>query len=84
MWEFPNMPGILIESEAKAAIKSLGFDKIELLRTKNDVHIFTHKVWNMRVYGFKSEICPGIFTWKKLDDAALPTAFKKLIDSLDN
>ncbi len=80
LWEFPNHNGFLNEAEAAEKMTGMGFSGFEFLCMRNASHIFTHKTWNMRAYYFKSAVTPEGLTWRKLADAALPTAFKKLTD----
>ena len=92
LWEFVNVPGRLSEDEAmKAAadIYNLQFTT-DKLRTEKDcgyhsprtcefTHVFTHRIWNMRVYYFTCKEKTKDLTWARLNDIALPTAFRKLI-----
>jgi len=79
LWEFPNLKGRLSEAEALAAAQGLGFFELVPRGTRDAAHIFTHRVWNMRVYYFACSEPSDNFTWSEIEKIALPTAFKKLV-----
>ena len=77
LWEFPNVPGTLDDAEAAAWLTEHGIrPEGEFMRTAAR-HVFTHRVWEMRVYTVPCRT-PGRLTWRDLSDpeVALPTAFR--------
>ena len=80
LWEFPNVPGILSQTEAIAQLTDWGLHPRELEKILVRKHIFTHIIWNMQ--GVYAQVAaPGTsFTWLTPDEvrtqAALPTAFR--------
>ena len=50
LYELPNTPGHLGESEVLAHLRSLGFEPLRIERLENAKHIFTHIEWHMIAY----------------------------------
>jgi len=94
LWEFPNARGRLTEAEAIEYIYDLQFTTYKLrtgkdgcndtstaaLQVREFTHVFTHRVWSMRVYYFSCDKQTENLTWAGLDEVALPTAFRKLVE----
>ncbi len=82
MYEFPNIKGeytldTLPINENYVFEKEFHFYK----------HIFTHVIWNMKVYLFHSLIESSDYVWVTLDELkkhyAIPTAFKQVLIDLE-
>ncbi len=84
LWQFPNVPGHLEPEQALAHLSDLGLNPRELLRQSEKTHVFTHIRWEMRGYWVEVDHPAGPYTWltrKEIEaDAALPTAFRQLLD----
>ncbi|MDR0855879.1 MAG: NUDIX domain-containing protein [Clostridiales bacterium] len=79
LWQLPNVPGHLSDAEAVAWVEALGVRPL-LLYMKNTVHIFTHREWHMRVFGFRLDGPVPPFTWAAAPARPpLPSAFAKLL-----
>lgn len=50
LWELPNLPGHLNESEIPEKLRELGFDPLRVVRLEDAKHIFTHVEWHMIAY----------------------------------
>ncbi len=81
LWEFPNIPGICTAEEAIAQVSAWGCQPLDLLRSVEKQHIFTHVEWLL--YGvYLRCACPNEeFVWKTPAEIAaeisLPTAFRQ-------
>lgn len=84
LWEFPHVEGILNLEDAIRVAESYGVEPIDLIKTSNKTHIFTHKVWNMQGIYLTCAKKPKQFVWAseedRLDSYALPTAFRQFLD----
>jgi A/G-specific adenine glycosylase len=84
LWELPNVPGILDETEAVTLAADWGVRPLALKKASRRSHVFTHVKWDMLCYTVECAAQPPGFTWvsrEALSDTyALPTAFKKLLD----
>ncbi len=81
LWEFPNLPGELSETEIAAQIHDWNFNILHWHQKISAKHIFTHIEWHMTGY-FLTVSGPGpdSFHWldaAKLTDYAIPSAFAK-------
>lgn len=77
LWEFPNVAGTLDDTAAAAWLTEQGvLPEGEFTRTSAR-HVFTHRVWEMRVYTVPCRT-PGRLVWRDPADpeVALPTAFR--------
>ena len=84
MWELPNVPGHLSDTEALAQAASWGVCPAELLSSMRRGHVFTHLRWDMLCYAIDCrDMTADGLVWvshSELERAyALPTAFRKFI-----
>ncbi|MCL2062470.1 MAG: A/G-specific adenine glycosylase [Firmicutes bacterium] len=79
LYEFINFDGHLSESAAIKALNAAGLTNLCLCGEKTASHIFTHKIWDMRVYYYSCQKQEGFFLWENPAKVALPAAFKKLL-----
>jgi A/G-specific adenine glycosylase len=80
LWEFPNIPGALNETQAREAVRALGGKEKSVEPCGEAKHVFTHVEWHMRGYRVELETeLPG-FLWKTpaeiKTDCPIPTALK--------
>ena len=88
LWEFPHVPGGLDTASAMDAARSLGLNPVEIFRSLDRKHIFTHIQWQMRGYFLEVSSCCAGLTWLRAEqirrDAALPTAFRQFWEEIDH
>ena len=88
LWEFPHVPGKLETAEAMEAAQQLGLKPVEIFRSLDRKHIFTHIQWQMRGYFLEVTKCTPGLTWLTAEeirrDAALPTAFRQFWEEIDH
>ena len=88
LWEFPHVPGKLDTAEAMEAAGALGLRPVEIFRSLDRKHIFTHIQWQMRGYFLEVTECTEGLTWLTAEeirrDAALPTAFRQFWEEIDH
>ena len=88
LWEFPHVPGKLDTAEAVEAAQQLGLRPVEIFRSLDRKHIFTHIQWQMRGYFLEVTECTEGLTWLTAEeirrDAALPTAFRQFWEEIDH
>ena len=88
LWEFPHVPGKLDTAEAMEAAGALGLRPVEILRSLDRKHIFTHIQWQMRGYFLEVTECTEGLVWLTAEeirrDAALPTAFRQFWEEIDH
>ena len=88
LWEFPHIPGKLDTAEAMEAAQQLGLRPVEIFRSLDRKHIFTHIQWQMRGYFLEVTECTEGLTWLTAEeirrDAALPTAFRQFWEEIDH
>ena len=79
LWEFPNVPGTLDESEAPGPLAQWGLTPKQWTKKLTAKHIFTHVEWHMT--GYVLEVTgKGPFLWadgEALSARAVPSAFGK-------
>ena len=75
LWEFPHLSGKLTLEQALEHLEQQGISVLDVEKSAEKVHIFTHKEWHMTGY-FLSCQKGGAYTWGKISDYALPTAFR--------
>jgi len=84
LWALPNVPGQLDETEALAQVRTWGVEPLELTKSSQKKHIFTHVEWHMRGYYLLCRAQSPGFTWvcehERADRVALPTAFRQFLD----
>lgn len=87
MWEIPNMEGIQSEETVLAWLTEQQLSVKSIHPLKNNKHIFTHVEWHMSGYvaecNTKNEKYQWVTKKELLHEYALPTAFKKIYDSID-
>ena len=87
LWEFPHVSGKLDTESAMEAVHSLGLKPVEIFRSSDRKHIFTHIQWQMRGYYLEVSECTDGLTWLTAEeirrDAALPTAFRQFWEEID-
>ena len=88
LWEFPHVPGKLDTAEAMEAAQQLGLRPVEIFRSLDRKHIFTHIQWQMRGYFLEVTECTEGLVWLTAEeirrDAALPTAFRQFWEEIDH
>ncbi len=80
LWEFPHVPQPLDGPGALALAESWGLHPAELEGVIHRTHIFTHVQWEMDGWYIRCTEEGGNFRWKNPAEAALPTAFRILLD----
>ena len=84
LWEFPNVPGHLTETEAVAQAERWGAHPQELRSSVHRSHIFTHVEWEMLCYCLRCGEMPPEFVWADeaalQSEIALPSAFRMFRD----
>ena len=88
LWEFPHVPGKLDTADALAAAQQFGLKPVEIFRSLDRKHIFTHIQWQMRGYFLEVTECTEGLVWLTAEeirrDAALPTAFRQFWEEIDH
>lgn len=83
LWEFPHRDGHLNEREAAAFLQQSGLKSDGAFLQTNATHVFTHLIWDMRVYTVDCADKNDSFVWACPDaphsDISLPTAFRKCL-----
>ncbi len=83
LWEFPNVPGHLRESETLELVSLWGARPSAVTGVARRKHIFTHVEWDMLCYAVECAERPPGFTWADRRALSgrypLPTAFRKLL-----
>lgn len=86
MWEFPNIEEYSTRAEILEWCKKHHMEPIRLIELDNAKHIFTHLEWHMKGYAVMVPEINSDFTWVTWnylnDEFAVPTAFKKYQDAL--
>ncbi len=84
LWSFPNVPGKLEPQAALDAASAWGVRPLELERTTEKFHVFTHIRWELRGYAIRCGAAAGPFTWvtdgQLAGEIALPTAFRQFLE----
>ncbi|MCL2827494.1 MAG: A/G-specific adenine glycosylase [Oscillospiraceae bacterium] len=83
LWALPNVPGQLDEDAALALAASWGVEPLELTRSSQKKHVFTHVEWHMIGYYIQCRTQSARFVWAdkdmRSDRVALPTAFRQFL-----
>ena len=86
LWELPNVEGTMQAQQALERVEQWGIEPVELLKTAEKTHIFTHVEWKMHCYYVNCKAPAGAFTWvdqaRFEQDIALPTAFRMFWEEL--
>lgn len=81
LWEYPNTSGIFTPEEAIAQAARWGCQPVDLLRTAEKQHIFTHVQWQLFGVYLRCAYPCEAFVWKTPAEIAaeisLPTAFRQ-------
>lgn len=84
LWEFPNANGLLTEVEISEWLLKHNIEFIEITKSSEKKHIFTHIEWKMVCYSVLSKRTNTEFSWVTENilkqQISLPTAFRKLLD----
>ena len=80
LWEFPHVPGILQAQDALSQTDRWEAHPMQLERSADKTHIFTHVQWNMRGWYIRCSAMTPRFHWGKPEDFALPTAFRQFLE----
>ena len=84
LWELPNVEGKLDAAGALLFAEEAGCEPIDLLKSVERVHIFTHIIWRMRCYYIVCREKTPEFVWadekRRKADVALPTAFRMFVE----
>lgn len=80
LWQLPNVEGLLPPQRAVEQAQDWGVRPLDIEKSVQRRHIFTHIVWDMRCYYLSCRQTPDCFTWIDAErfgkDVALPTAFR--------
>ena len=82
LWEFPHVPGNLLEEKAAKPVEEWGLRLIDWRRQLRAKHIFTHVEWHMTGYVLSVRGEGEGLTWvdkEKLKELAVPSAFAKFL-----
>lgn len=86
LWELPNVPGEPDPQAAAEQAAAWGTAPSEVLWESRRAHVFTHVEWDMRCFCISCRTEAAGFFWASPEDfqntVALPTAFRKCLDSL--
>ena len=85
LWEFPNVPGTLDETDAAAQLMRWGVTPMDWEQRLEARHIFTHVEWHMRGYVLRvREDGSTPFAWTDragFAERAVPSAFVKFMEA---
>lgn len=83
LYEFPNISGKIKEEQISKILKQWNLQLKNLLKMKNEKHIFTHVEWHMCAYEIEVKNKNKEWIWATEEELKneypLPTAFKKMI-----
>lgn len=80
LWEFPHVPQELDAAGALALAQQWDLHPAELEGVIHRTHIFTHVQWDMDGWYIRCAEEGGGFQWLRPEDAAIPTAFRILLE----
>ena len=88
LWEFPHAPGKLDAVGALAKVEELGAKPVDIIKTVERKHVFTHIEWEMFGVYIELRNCAEGFSWFTAEqirkDAALPTAFRQFWEEINH
>ena len=88
LWEFPNVAGKLDMTAALEKVEEMGLKTVEILRTVERKHIFTHVEWHMRGVYVEVAEPTGDLSWHTAqqirEQTALPTAFRQFWEEAED
>ncbi len=83
LWEFPHIDEKLSVSQALERAEDWSVSALQLCKTSEKKHIFTHKEWEMFGVYLECANMPKNFIWAKKEELekqyALPTAFRQFL-----
>ena len=82
LWEFPSVPGNLLEQEAAKPVADWGLRLVDWKEQLRAKHIFTHVEWHMTGYLLSVRGEGECLTWvdeQQLEELAVPSAFAKFL-----
>ncbi|MBQ9968693.1 MAG: A/G-specific adenine glycosylase [Oscillospiraceae bacterium] len=79
LWEFPHLDGRRTVEEVLEQLEAQGLPVLEVEKTVEKTHIFTHIEWHMTGI-FLTCRQGGDYTWGDPSDYALPTAFRIFLE----
>ncbi len=80
LWELPNRLGLLDAQGALDWAAALGVQPAELIKSLTRRHIFTNVEWELHGYEIRCQVQNPAFRWQSPAEAALPTAFRILLE----
>lgn len=87
LWQFPNVPGKLEAQEALDQAARWGAAPVDLQRSADRTHIFTHIRWNLRCCRIGCRAPAPGFQWMTAreirEQIPLPSAFRQFWDFLE-
>ena len=88
LWQFPDAAGALDLPAAIDVAEGWGVQIKDMRRQLQKKHIFTHIVWNMRMYHMEVKTkCSGFFWFSGeeiRENAALPTAYRQFWEAIEH
>ncbi len=80
LWELPNCSEHLTAQQALETASAFDVHPLELVKSVDHTHIFTHIEWHMRCFEIRCQAASSRFVWVASDalasQYALPTAFR--------
>ena len=80
LWQLPNLPGHLSETEALQAAANWGLKPLGIEKAVHKTHVFTHLEWKMVCYSLSCGRATTDFIWASPEELSqtysLPTAFR--------
>ena len=76
LWQFPDLPSHISESEFLSFLFSHGLRPEGEILQYTKKHIFTHQEWNMRVYCVSVSGSPPVTWFPLAEEMPLPTAYR--------
>lgn len=80
LWELPNQIGFLSPQAALDWAATFRAQPVELIRELRRRHIFSHVEWDLQAYEIRCQHQSPLLSWQSPDEAALPTAFRILLE----
>lgn len=81
LWQYPNLAGILTETQVREQMKAWKCDLKAIMFTVDKKHIFTHVEWEMQGVYCECGKMDKRFVWKTAEEIekeiSLPTAFRQ-------
>ncbi len=81
LWEFPNLEQRMTDQEVIHQAETWGCKPVSITRTLDQIHVFTHRQWEMKGYYIECENPSNLFQWKRMAEIqaklTVPSAFQK-------